>query len=73
MHINYFKNFNIHNIIFRDDIDCGLRLVPKITNYHFIYHIIIFSNNCCLAARILCNSVFPTVQTYGLPEAVAPF
>ena len=56
--------------LFYDDLDCGLHLVPKITNEHI--KLTPFSvTNGRLAAQVLSDSVFQALQTFGPPEAVA--
>lgn len=56
--------------LFFDDLDCGVHLVPKITNNHI--KLTPFSvMNVRLAAQVLSESVFHALQTYGPPEAEA--
>ena len=56
--------------LFTDDLDCGLHLVPKITNEHIKltpYSVM----NVKLAVQVLSDSVYQALKTYGPPEAIA--
>ena len=54
--------------LFLDDLDCGLHLVPKITNERI--KLTPFAvMNVRLAAQVLSESVFNALKTYGPPEA----
>eukprot|EP00794_Sanderia_malayensis_P002699 gene2699-3120_t len=56
--------------LFHDDLDCGLHLVPKLTNDHI--NLSSFSvMNVRLAAQVLSESVSQALQTFGPPEAGA--
>ena len=64
-----FLTWNHISKLFYDDLECGLHLVPKITNDH-----IGFSSysvmNVRLAAQVLSESVFKALTTCGPPEAI---
>ena len=56
--------------LFNDDLDCGLHLVPKITNEHI--KLSPFSvMNVRLAAQVLSESVYQALHMYGPPDAAA--
>ena len=56
--------------LFTDDLDCGLHLVPKITNDHI--RLTPFSvMNVRLATQVLSESVFKALQTFGPSEESA--
>ena len=64
-----FLTWNHISKLFHDDLDCGLHLVPKITNEHI--SLTPFSvMNVRLAAQILSESVFQALRTYGPPDAL---
>ena len=64
-----FLTWNHISKLFHDDLDCGLHLVPKITNEHI--SLTPFSvMNVRLAAQVLSESVFQALQTYGPPDAI---
>ena len=64
-----FITWNHISKLFNDDLDCGLHLVPKITNEHI--SLTPFSvMNVRLAAQVLSESVFQALQTYGPPDAI---
>ena len=55
--------------LFIDDLDCGLHLVPKITDDHI--RLTPFSvMNVRLATQVLSESVSKALQTFGPPEAI---
>ena len=56
--------------LFNDDLDCGLHLVPKITNEHI--KLSPFSvMNVRSAAQVLRESVYQALHMHGPPEAAA--
>ena len=65
----YYLTRNHISKLFTDDIECGLHLVPKITNEHIKltpYSLM----NVKLAVQVLSDSVYQALTTYGPPEAV---
>ena len=65
-----FMTWNHISKLFLDDLDCGLHLVPKITNDHI--KLTPFSvMNVRLAAQVLSESVFQALNTFGPPDAIA--
>ena len=65
-----FMTWNHISKLFLDDLDCGLHLVPKITNDHI--KLTPFSvMNVRLAAQVLSESVFQALKTFGPPDAIA--
>ncbi|XP_057299290.1 uncharacterized protein LOC130629929 [Hydractinia symbiolongicarpus] len=65
----HYLTWNHISKLFHDDLDCGLHLVPKITNEHI--SLTPFSvMNVRLAAQVLSESVFQALQTYGPPDAI---
>ncbi len=65
-----FLSWNHISKLFHDDLDCGLHLVPKLTNDHI--NLSSFSvMNVRLAAQVLSESVCQALQTFGPSEASA--
>ena len=65
-----FLSWNHISKLFHDDLDCGLHLVPKLTNDHI--NLTSFSvMNVRLAAEVLSGSVYQALQTFGPSEAGA--
>ena len=63
-----FLTWNHISKLFYDDLDCGLKLVPKITNEHInltSYSVM----NVRLAAQVLSEPVHQALTSYGPPEA----
>ena len=64
-----FLTWNHISKLFYDDLDCGLHLVPNISNDHI--SLTPFSvMNVRLAAQTLSESVFQALQSFGPPEAI---
>ena len=64
-----FLTWNHISKLFYDDLNCGLHLVPKITNEHIA--LTPFSvMNVRLAAQVLSESVFQALQAYGPVDSV---
>ena len=66
----YYLTWNHISKLFTDDIECGLHLVPKITNKH-IKLTPYSAMNVKLEVQVLSDSVYHALTTYGPPEAVA--
>ena len=65
-----FLSWNHISKLFYDDLDCGLHLVPKLTNDHI--NLTSFSvMNVRLAAQVLSESVSQALQTFGPSKAGA--
>ena len=64
----YFLLWNHIRQLFKEDLECGLHLVPKITSEHI--NLSPFSvMNIRLAAQVLSSSVSVALTTYGPAEA----
>ena len=64
----YFLLWNHIRQLFKEDLECGLHLVPKITSEHI--NLSPFSvMNVRLAAQVLSSSVNVVLTTYGPAEA----
>ena len=66
----YYLTWNHISKLFTNDIECGLHLVPKITNEH-IKLTPDSVMNVKLAVQVLSDSIYHALTTYGPPEAVA--
>ena len=66
----HYLTWNRISKLFNDHLDCGLLLVPKMTNEHM--KLSSFSvMNVKLAAQVLSESVYQALRMYGPPEAAA--
>ena len=54
-----------------DDLDCGLHLVPKMTNEHMKLISPLSVMNVKLAAQVLSESAHQALHIYGPPEVAA--
>ena len=64
----YFLLWNYIRQLFKEDLECGLHLVPKITTEHI--NLSLFSvMNVRLTAQVLSSSVSVALTTYGPAEA----
>ena len=64
-----FLTWNHISKLFYDDLDCGLHLVPEISNEHISLTPFPVMN-VRLAAQALSKSVFQALQSFGPPEAI---